>query len=65
MTAWNFFPQVTETFIKLPTLEEISEEDMVMIANFIVLIFEKISPYKYVHIFGKYLFTKLNNTIEN
>ena len=65
MTSWDFISQVTETFIKLSTLEEISEEDMVKKANLIVLIFEKTSPYKYVHKFGKYLFTKMNNTIEN
>ena len=66
-TAWNTwgrFLEVTETFIILSRVSKPSESDIKIIKNFVVLMDDASCPHKEVNDCRKYLFSKLNRTID-
>ena len=57
--AWKTseaFPELTDTFIKLSKLEQISTEDLTMIEHFIILLYDGTCSYNIIGKCCKYLF---------
>ena len=58
--VWEIFWEVTDVFIKLFKMGDISAKDKVMIEHFTVILYDRTCQHKTVKECWKYLFTKMN-----
>ena len=58
-------PNTTETFIKLSSLVELSEEDKEVIERFVCFMYERGTEYANINQCRQYLFTRMSRSIEN
>ena len=62
--TWRRFLEATETFIRLSCVSKPLESDIKVIENFVVLVHDASCPYTRVNDYRKYLFSKLNRTVD-
>ena len=62
--TWRRFLEATETFIRLSCVSKPLESDIKVIEKFVVLVHDASCPYTRVNDYRKYLFSKLNRTID-
>ena len=66
--TWAMFPEVTEAFVRLSSLDSVYDEDFLRLFNlvqrFIILIYDRTCPLDDVNLCRKYLFTKKQRSID-
>ena len=66
-TAWNTwsaFPEATQSFARLSTLNVFSDEDINIVQRFVVLMYDRAGELNDVNKCGQHLFTKKNRQVE-
>lgn len=63
--TWTALPQLTNVFIRLSNLVEITDKDKVQIERFVCVMYDRGSKFSSVNSARRFLFTTMSRTIEN
>ena len=63
--TWGRYREATETFAKLSTLNILSDADLHVVEQFVVLLYDSTCPYSSVNECRRYLFAQLGRMIDN